>query len=279
MSKDFILTTSQNNKLKITAFGLEKINSAPCLIIVHGFKGFKDWGGFPYSAEYFANEGYFVLTFNFSHNGIGENLFEFTELEKFAENTFSLEISELSDLIDAYLNGFFGKSNNKNIGLIGHSRGGAITILTASIKKEISALAVWASVSNLDRYSNRQKEEWRKKGKFEVLNSRTKQVMKLNVSLLDDLEKNKHDLLNIENAVRNLNRPFFIAHGEQDLSVKINEAENLFSWSDKSQITFYKLKSTGHTFNIKHPFEGSNSKFDSLLNETKIFFNTNFNKG
>ena len=80
MSEDFILTTTQNNKLRISAFGIERINSAPCIILVHGFKGFKDWGSFPYAAKYFAKEGYFVLTFNFSHNGIGDNLTEFTEL-------------------------------------------------------------------------------------------------------------------------------------------------------------------------------------------------------
>ncbi len=277
MSKDFILTTTQNNKIRVTAFGIERINSAPCLILVHGFKGFKDWGFFPYIANYFANEGYFVLTFNFSHNGVGENLTEFTELDRFAENTFSLEISELSELIEAYKDGFFGQTTNHKIGLIGHSRGGAISLLTASQSKEISAVAVWASVANFDRYSERQKEEWRKKGKFEVLNSRTKQVMALNVSLLDDLEKNKNDLLNIEKAVKNLRRPLFIAHGEQDLSVKIEEGEMIYNWADKSLTKFYRIPSTGHTFNMKHPFEGSNPVVEKLLYETKFFFNSNLN--
>ena len=143
--------------------------------------------------------------------------------------------------------------------------------------KEIDAVAVWASVANFDRYSVRQKEEWRKKGKFDVMNSRTKQIMSLNVSLLNDLEKNKHDFLNIEKAVKNLNKPLFIAHGEQDLSVKIKEAEMLYNWSDKNNTKFYKIPSTGHTFNMKHPFDGSNPVFENLLNETKIFFNSNFN--
>ncbi len=277
MSKDFILDTTQNNKLRVSSFGRERINSAPCLILVHGFKGFKDWGFFPYIANYFANEGYFVLTFNFSHNGVGENLAKFTELDRFAENTFSLEISELSELIQAYKNGFFGKISNNKIGLIGHSRGGAISLLTASKMKEISAVAVWASVANFDRYSKRQKEEWRKKRKFEVLNTRTKQVMALNVSLLDDLEKNKDELLNIEKAVKNLHRPLFIAHGEQDLSVKIKEGEMIYNWADKSLTNFFRIPSTGHTFNMKHPFEGSDPIVENLLNETKIFFNLNFN--
>ncbi len=272
MSKEFILNTARNDKLKISTFGNEIILNAPCLIFVHGFKGFKDWGFGPYLAEYFASKGFFVITFNFSHNGIGENLTEFTEPEKFAENTFSLEIKELSDLIDSYLNGIFGASNNNKIGILGHSRGGAITLLTAGKFENVKAVAVWASVANLDRYSQRQKENWRKKGAFEVINSRTKQKMKLNVTLLDDLEKNKDGSLNIQKAVNKLHKPLLIAHGEQDLAVPIEEGEMLYNWSDKSSSELFKIPAAGHTFDIKHPFEGSNRKFDTLINKTELFF-------
>jgi len=275
VSKDFVLNTSQGNKLKATIFGKENIRQSPCIILVHGFKGFKDWGFCPYIGEYFSKRNFFVITFNFSHNGIGNNLTEFTELDKFAENTFSLEISELSAIIVAYKNNFFGETNNKYIGLLGHSRGSGISILTAKQKNEINAVAVWASVSNFDRYSKRQKEVWRKKGVFEVLNTRTNQVMKLNVSLLDDLEKNKDGILNIEYAVRNLKIPLFIAHGEQDLAVPIKEAETIYDWSNKEMTEFIKIPSTGHTFNAKHPFEGSNPKLDFLLNKTEEFFINN----
>jgi pimeloyl-ACP methyl ester carboxylesterase len=275
MSKNFILTTSRNEKLRITAFGLENFNSSPCLILVHGFKGFKDWGFGPYIGNYFANNGFFVITFNFSHNGVGESLTEFIELEKFANNTFSLEISELSELISAYLTGFFGKTNNNKIGLLGHSRGGAIALLTAKQRNEINAAAIWSSVSKLDRYSERQKVKWREKGVFEVFNSRTKQKMKLNLSLLEDIETNKYGLLNIEKATRELNRPLFIAHGEEDLAVPIKEAELLYEWSDKNLTEFYRIKEIGHTFNIKHPFEGSNPKFEALLERTNRFYKNN----
>ncbi len=275
MSKDFILTTTRNDKLRISAFGIENIEVAPCLIFVHGFKGFKDWGFGPYLAEYFGTKGFFVITFNFSHNGIGETLTEFTEPEKFAENTFSLEIAELSELVTAYLSDFFGKSKNKNLGLLGHSRGGAISLLTAGRFKNIRAVAVWASVAYLDRYSVRQKENWRKKRVFEVINSRTKQKMKLNVSLLDDLEKNSDGSLNIQNAVGNLHKPLLICHGEQDLAVPVSEGEMIYNWSDKSFAEFFKIPSAGHTFDIKHPFEGTNNKFETLLNKTEKFFKKN----
>lgn len=274
MSKDFILKTTPGYSLRVSIYGYENLGKRPCVIFVHGFKGFKDWGFGPYMGEFFAKD-ITVLSFNFSHNGVGENLNEFLELDKFAQNTFSLEINELSELIDAYLNGYFGEISNKKIALLGHSRGGAVSLLTAFQKKEVNAVAVWASVSYLDRYSDRQKEKWRREGVFEVLNTRTKQVMRLNTTLLDDIEINKNGLLSIENSVRNLNRPFLIAHGEQDLAVPIKEAEQLYNWSDKSLTEFYKIPTAGHTFDIQHPFTGTNSKFDTLLNKTNTFFKTN----
>ena len=277
MNKDFVLNTKKSEKIRITSFGYENLGSAPCLIFVHGFKGFKDWGFWPYTGNYFAQRGYFVVTFNFSHNGIGENLTEFTEIEKFAENTFTLEIEELNEIIESCLNGYFGKRIEKKIGIIGHSRGGGEALIFASMRKEIDAVVVWASVSNFNKYSDRQMIEWRKKGVFEVLNTRTNQMMKLNVSLLDDIEENKDDLLSIKKAVRNLSQPLLIIHGEQDLAVPISEGMQIYNWSDKKNTEIIKILATGHTFDIVHPFEGSNYKFDLVLDYTLNFFNRNLN--
>lgn len=277
MNKDFVLNTKNNNKIRITSYGYENLSSAPCLIFVHGFKGFKDWGFWPYSGNYFAERGFFVLTFNFSHNGVGESLTQFTELDKFANNTFSLELEELNEIIDAYLNNFFGNSGNTRIGVVGHSRGGGESLLISSQRIELDAVVLWAPVANFNRYSTRQAKEWRENGFFEVLNSRTKQLMQLNVALLEDIEKNKEDLLNLKKAAENLNKPLLIIHGEQDLSVPIKEGEQIYNWSHKELTEFYKIKATGHTFDVAHPFKESNQKFDSVLEKTLNFFNKNLN--
>lgn len=277
MKKDFVLITKKSEKIRITAYGYDNKNSAPCLIFVHGFKGFKDWGFWPFVGNYFADNGYFVITFNFSHNGIGQNLTEFTELDKFAANTFSLEYEELNEIIDAYLNNFFGGRSNLPIGVVGHSRGGGTSLLVSSGRNEIGAAVLWASISNFNRYSPRQIEEWRNKGVFEVLNTRTNQMMKLNFSLIEDLEKNEDNLLNLENAAKNLNKPLLILHGEQDLAVPIKEAEQIYNWSNREISEFHKISATGHTFEVTHPFEGSNPKLDFVLEKTMKFFNKSLN--
>lgn len=281
MIEDFKLKSSFGNNINITCYGSEHLNASPCLIYVHGFKGFKDWGFVPYLASYFSINGFCVLTFNFSHNGVGSSFNDFDELDKFAKNTISLEISELSDLVDAYRSGFFGKDVDGRIGFIGHSRGGAVSLLTAIKKPEVNVVSVWCSVAKLDRYTERQKSEWRQRGYVEVLNSRTKQLMRMNVSLLEDIEKNKDGSLNIENAVKNLSKPLLIVHGEQDLTVPLKEAEQIFEWSDKSRAKFVLIPATGHTFNVEHPFSRSNDKLEMVLEKTNEFFKkslkSNFN--
>jgi len=261
MSENYSLTSSLGEKIAITTYGNEHISHNKCIVLVHGFKGFKDWGYAPYFGDFFASNGYFVITFNFSHNGIGENKFEFTELEKFANNTFTREISELEDVVNAYNNNYFGKVSEPKIGLVGHSRGGAIALLTASKIENIKAISTWGSVSTFDRYSKRQKDIWRKKGYFSVMNMRTKQEMKLN----------------IEKAVNNLKKPLLIIHGKEDLAVKIGEAEEIFSWSDKNISNLILIENTGHTFGCVHPFEGTNAKFEEVLSHTNEFFTKNIN--
>ncbi|MFZ2323932.1 MAG: prolyl oligopeptidase family serine peptidase [Ignavibacteriaceae bacterium] len=271
MNKDFSLKTTHSNILSITAYGLENISIAPCLIFVHGFKGFKDWGFYPFAGKYFSEKGFFVLTFNFSHNGIGSSALEFSEMDKFAKNTISLEISELNDLINAYNDGFFGNKKSNKIGLIGHSRGGAAVILSSLININPSAYVLWASVAKLDRYTERQKNEWKKSGYVEVFNSRTNQLMRMDVDLLKDIENNINGSLNMQNAVESLDKPLLIIHGEQDLTVPVSEAEQIYSWSNQTKTEIFKIPNTGHTFDIVHPFQGSNQKFDQIIDKTNDF--------
>jgi uncharacterized protein len=276
MNKDFRLKTNEDDYININSFGLENIRSSPCLILVHGFKGFKDWGFFPFTAKYFADKGFFVLTFNFSHNGIDDQGSDFNRLDKFAKNTVSLEVSELAQVISAYKNGFFEKNVFGKICLIGHSRGGGVAILSGLVEK-VDAYIVWASVERFDRYTERQKAEWRKQGFVEVLNSRTNQMMRMNVELLEDVETNKDGSLSTEKVVKSLNKPLLIIHGTEDLTVPIAEGEQIYNWSNKSITRFEKLAACGHTFDVVHPFEGSNKKFDLVLSKTEQFLNKVFN--
>lgn len=273
--KNIQLQSKRHFQVDIDIFDSETSYQAPekpVVIFTHGFKGFKDWGGFPYMMEKITSKGFAAVSFNFSHNGVDhENPTEFKRLDLFAENTFSLELYELGLVIDY----FYDQAINYNMsrdrfGLIGHSRGGGISIIKASEDNRIKCLVTLASVSTFDRYAEEHKREWKQKGYFETLNTRTNQIMRLNSTLLEDLETNR-DRYNIKSAVQKLSIPYLIIHGKEDLSVNFNEAIELYENSNKNNTELYTVKNTGHTFGAVHPFAGTNRAFDIVIDKILNF--------
>ncbi|MCH7516049.1 MAG: hypothetical protein IIB08_02795 [Bacteroidetes bacterium] len=93
----------------------------------------------------------------------------------------------------------------------------------------------------------------------------------------EDIENNKEGSLNIEQAVKNINKPLLIVQGKNDLAVPVNEGGKLYDWSNKELTELLIIPAAGHTFDVKHPFDGSNNKFDTVLDNTNKFFETNLN--
>src|SRR5712672_2386533 len=69
------------------------------VVIVHGFKGFKDWGFFPWLAETLCNHRFAVCRFNMSRSGIDENPETFDRLDLFADDTYSGQIADLQKVV------------------------------------------------------------------------------------------------------------------------------------------------------------------------------------
>ena len=66
------------------------------VLVLHGFKGFMDWGFYPELARRLVVRGLAVVRFNFSGSGVGEDLENFTETRAFFENTPSREIDDVA---------------------------------------------------------------------------------------------------------------------------------------------------------------------------------------
>lgn len=169
------------------------------IILAHGYKGFKDWGMFPYTASQLS-ENYHVLTFNFSHNGVGEDLEQFSELEKFAVNTYSRELADLATLLD-YVS-TQPELHGLPVFLLGHSRGAGVSLVYAlDHPEQIAGVLSWNGVTNLDLFTPEQKEEMRTHGRSHVTNGRTGQQMPLDVSILEDLDAHKERYAIIDRLV------------------------------------------------------------------------------
>lgn len=272
MSRNLTLQINKNDDLDITVYGEDKTGVVPCIIVIHGFKGFKDWGFFPHTGKHLADKGFFVITFNFSHNGVGRDSLDFNEPGKFADNSVSKQLNEVNLLIESYYSGFFGEVKNKNLGLLGHSLGGGIAVLTGASNPDVKAVTGWNAASTFDRFSSRQKKEWEENGFTEVTNSRTGQVLRINSGYLKDLEENGSDRLNVIKAAGNLNGRLLLIQAKEDLAVNPKEAEKIKESAGSKLEELVWIKSAGHTFNIVHPFDGSNEMFDEVLYSTYKFF-------
>lgn len=275
--KSYTLQNKFNEDLLLDLRYDEGTRDAPTIIIMHGFKGFKDWGFFPNLASRMIDSGYATVCFNFTRNGIGSDLKTFTELDKFAENTYSHELADMEIILEAIKSGSIGKNiiDPEKLGLLGHSRGGAIAIMTArEHEDEFQALVTWASISNLYRYSDGQIKQWEKKGYIEIENARTNQMMRINKTFLNDLKKNKKRF-NLLKAAEDIEIPSLFVHGDQDTSVPHSESEELLENCSAYSKRLELIEGADHTFGIKHPFNSDTAEYETACTLTEHWFDNN----
>lgn len=248
---------SQNRKSLLRIYYPDKLDNAPILLFAHGFKGFKDWGHFPLIQQSFADAGFIIVAFNFSHNGgTVENPIDFPDLEAFSENTYLKEVADVGfvlDWISERKHDYFLAANINHISLLGHSRGGGISLLAAYKFEAIKKVVTWAAVADfVERLpSETELEEWKNTGVYHLKNGRTNQEMPMKYEFVESLLKNK-DELNIESAVRNSKKPILLMHGVNDETVALENAQRIQSWNNKVQLV--ALGNCNHTFNGKHPW-------------------------
>ena len=243
-------------------------SARPAVLVVHGFKGFKDWGMFPPLAERLAQAGFSVVSPNLSGSGV-DDAGEFSWPERFGHNTFSAELADMGVVIDALTAGTLGVSPPARIGLVGHSRGGGVGVLQAARDARIRALVTWAAISTVERWADEsERARWRAAGKLEVLNARTGQVLPLYTDTLDDVERHGAGALDIPHAATRVTGPWLIIHGSDDTSVPIAEGERLAGAAPAGTSRFLRVEGAGHTFGAVHPWRGSTPALDQVMKET-----------
>lgn len=252
--QNIIISNPETRDFLADAFYPEKAGKLPLVIFVHGYKGYKDWGAWNLMAEKFAEAGFFFVKFNFSHNGTTiEDPKNFADLEAFGNNNYSKELSDLGVVID-----YFSKNDTideHKIILIGHSRGGGISIIKTYEDERINGLITLASVDTLDRFpKNEAFEQWKKSGVYFVTNGRTKQEMPHYYQFYDDYEKDIHRF-DVERATEMAKAHFLIIHGTDDESVNVKNAEHLHILHPNSEL--YLIENADHTFGAKEPWENN----------------------
>jgi len=233
------------------------------VIICHGFKGFSRWGFFPHLAAALAKEGLRAIRFDFTGSGVGADGESFTELDAFAENTFTRELEDvLAVEAEARRRGWI----DARYGVVGHSRGGGTAILHAADNAAVGALVTLAAISHVRRWSEREEQDWRARGYTEVVNTRTGQVLRLGTALLDDVTAGAAGRLDIEAAAARMKAPWLIVHGDADPTVPVADAHRLADAAPDARLLV--IEGAGHTFGIEHPMTRTSPALDLAVSET-----------
>jgi dipeptidyl aminopeptidase/acylaminoacyl peptidase len=233
------------------------------LIISHGFKAFKDWGFFPYISNWFAERGFYTIHFNFSRNGVNQS--DFDELDKFADNTYSQDQMDLNAIIGQINSGMLPQLSNADedcIYLLGHSRGGANSLIYAMDHPEIKAVVTWNGSVNPNLFDEAFEAEVREKGIAFTENARTKQQMPITMAFFNDLYENR-ERFDIISRFAHLCTPALILQGDKDFNRLLYGASKLREIAPHQ--THNSIVGGTHTFGAVHPFAGTTPYLEDAL--------------
>lgn len=251
----------------------------PIIVFVHGFKGFKDWGHWSLLGERFAEAGFVFVKINLSHNGtIPDQPLEFGDLEAFGQNNYSKELTDLDRVFNWLEDGIQShipadRLDLDRLGLIGHSRGGALCIIKAAEDERVKSLVTWASVSRLDYawLAPGFIADWEKEGVYYALNGRTKQQMPLYFQLYEDFAA-AGDRYQVAKVLSTFEKPYLIIHGDADPGVPPAAAHELKKACSAAQLAL--IPGADHVFQGQHPYTAAHlpPESETLLEHTRQFF-------
>lgn len=281
IKKELILHSKHNNRpFSVDYRYVANSQQKPVVLFVHGFKGFKDILQNNVVADQMAEAGFVYVKMNLSHNGVTpEHPQDFVDLEAFANNNFSIELDDMGVMIDHMFNVGLDIPNEeinvKELYLVGHSRGGAISILKACEDTRIKKLVTWAAVPDLERFwSEEFLKEWKEKKVQHIKNVRTMQEMPLYYQIVEDFEK-QPERFRIKEQLAKLNIPFLAMHGTADETVPVEAL--LLLKSAYPALKTLRIEGANHTFGGKHPWTESSlpDQSEELVKEMINFLRAN----
>jgi len=168
----------------------------PCVIASHGLLSSKESEKYVVLGERLSAQGMAMLRFDF--RGIGESE------GRLADDTVSRRVVDLAAAV-GFVRSYPGMGHR--IGLLGSSLGGYVSLIVASMEKEMRAVVVWATPFHLDDLgSKEQGEEYPLPGQV----------------FFEDLPR--HRLLPLLPRVMNC----LVIHGDRDELVPVDQAWEIF---------------------------------------------------
>lgn len=193
-----------------------------CIVLLHGYLGYKDYGFIPVLAERLARSGVIVHRFNFAHSGMTNAIERFERPDLFERQTWNAQVYDTLCVIDAVR---AGRLCGQGLPLLlaGHSRGGVTALLTAGRHRErlrLAGVVTLAAPSSCCTLNEEARRAWLASGRLIANSSRTGQQMPISSRWLEDqiADPAGHDVLALAGRV---GVPLLAVHGSADESVPV----------------------------------------------------------
>jgi hypothetical protein len=232
--KELTIKNKKGQSLAGIFHSAEKNNSS-IIILVHGFTGNKNGPDniFVKTSEELSKNGFAVLRFDFSGSGESDG--------KFEDMTISGEVRELKMFMN-----FARGMGFENIGILGESLGGAVSVL--AYDPGIKCMVLWYPALNLREtnvYKKLKKKEYELKNKGYISYEKSHgRVFKIGKGFYE--ERGRFD---VSKRVKSIKCPLMIITGDKDSSVP-------FVQSVKAIKTVNEPKELGIIKGADHCFRG-----------------------
>jgi len=223
-------------------------------IYVHGYKSSKESQKAISLGKILPEKG--IILFRIDLSGRGESD------GKFEDTTVTQYIDDLKCAID-----FLENNGYQNIGVIGNSLGGLVSLQEVSKDNRVKCLALLSPVPKFpykgrrNEFSDENIAKWKKQG-WIYTHSQKYGKMKINYNYLEDLSQ-YNDL----SVYDNIKIPVLLMHGTKDEAISIDGVKELAK--HLKNLEFIILEGSDHDYTI------SKKQYDKVMNETARFLGEN----
>ena len=226
------------------------------VLVAHGFKGYKDYGMFPWLARMLTEQGQIVHRFNFSHSGMtaGDGPFERPDL--FEQDTWNFQVEDLAILTQEFAQECLPMT------LLGHSRGGVSCLLaTGRGATDVDGVISLSAPATCNPMPPQIQQELLRQGFIASPSSRTNQVLHVGRAFLQDQldDPDAHDLLPLVNTI---DCRILVIHGEVDPTVSVDSAVAIATAGQAT--TLVRVPDGDHVYNTPNPFPDTGSPSEQL---------------
>jgi pimeloyl-ACP methyl ester carboxylesterase len=182
-----------------------------------------------------------------SGSGVATSDGAFTERERFRKSTYAAELDDIDRAARWLRQRLDASGPGLSLGLIGHSRGGAMALLYAASHPDVRTVVSLAAPSRIGVWPDAAFEAWRDSRPHVVRDFRTRTELPLGPEIYGDIQRNsaRYDL---RRAAASLAIPYLVVQGDRDRSVPLEEGRTLASWGPSGNTELAIIEGAGHSF-------------------------------